>query len=306
MRDWIETLPKAELHVHLEGSLEPATLCEIDPSLSEDEVRRAYQYADFAGFLQSFAFAAKRLRTPEHYAIAARGLFDRLEAERVEVAEVILSAGVVLWKGLDFEAVWAALVRETEARRGAMRIGWNLDAVRQWGVDKAWDVVRLAADRVPEGAVSFGLGGDEAGGPAREFGEIFAYARERGMRLTCHAGETCGAGSVWDALSIGAERIGHGIRAVEDPALVAHLAARQIPLEVSITSNVRTGAVESFEKHPVRQLFDAGVPVILNTDDPALFDCTLGGEYELAARQFGFTGAELQQIAANGFRYAFV
>ncbi len=306
MRDWLVALPKAELHIHLEGSIEPATLCEIDRTLTEDEVRRAYQYSDFPGFLQSFAFAAKRLRTPEHYAIAARRLFDQLEAQGVEVAEVILSAGVVLWKGLDFAGVWDALVRESEARRGRLRVAWNLDAVRQWGVDKAWDVVRLAADRVDEGALSFGLGGDEAGGPAAEFREIFAYAQERGMRLTCHAGETCGPESVWQALEIGAERIGHGIRAIEDPALVAHLASRSIPLEISITSNVRTGAVGSLAEHPVRKLFDAGVPIVLNTDDPALFGCGLIDEYVLAAERFGFTAAELESIAQNGFRYSFV
>jgi adenosine deaminase/aminodeoxyfutalosine deaminase len=114
-----------------------------------------------------------------------------------------------------------------------------------------------------------------------------------------------GPWSVWEALQIGAERIGHGIRAIEDPALVAHLAAKQIPLEVCITSNLRTGAVPSLAVHPVKCLYDAGVPIILNSDDPALFGCTLTSEYELAAREFGFTEVQLAELARNAFRYAF-
>jgi aminodeoxyfutalosine deaminase len=304
MRDWIHVLPKAELHVHLEGSLEPETLCEIDPSLTRNEVSEAYRYSDFGGFLQSFAFAAKRLKTPEHYAIAARRLFEKLEAQNVELVEVILSAGVVLWKQLDFAAVWEALARESARTR--IRVAWNLDAVRQWGPEKAMEVAILAADRRTEGALSYGLGGDEAAAPAEAFREVFAYARDRGMRLTCHAGETAGAESVWQALAIGAERIGHGIRAIEDPLLVEHLAANRIPLEVSITSNVRTGAVADLAAHPVRKLHDAGVPLILNTDDPALFETDLISEYELAIRSFGFSQEEIDRIRRNGFAFTFL
>ena len=303
MRDWIQQLPKAELHVHLEGSIDIDTLLVIDPSLTLDEARAAYAYCDFQGFLQSFAFVARRLQTPQHYAQAARILFERLAAQNVLKAEVILSAGVVLRKGQHFGPIWDALVRESA--RAPLQVKWNLDAVRQWGVEKAWEVVRLAVDRVDEGAVSFGLGGDEAGGPAADFREVFAFARDQGMRLTCHAGETMGPESVWDALSIGAERIGHGIRAIEDETLVAHLAAQQIPLEISIVSNVRTGAVASLQEHPVRKLFDAGVRIILNTDDPALFETDLNSEYELAATQFGFTRKELSDLAADSLRCAF-
>ena len=135
------------------------------------------------------------------------------------------------------------------------------------------------------------------------------FTGDRGLRLLCHAGETpgttIGPRSVWEALEIGAERIGHGFRSIEDPRLVAHLAEKKIPLEVCITSNVRTSSVPSLGEHPVRKLYDAGVPIILNTDDPALFDCTLKGEYALAAREFGFTDAELAGLAENAFTYAF-
>jgi len=274
-------LPRAELHLHLDGSVEPETLLEIDPALTRDEIAAHTAYTDFAGFLKSFVWVNQRLRTPDHYARVARRLFERLESEGVTYAEVILSVGVILWKEQDLDAIYKALARESE--RTPVTVRWIFDAIRQFGAETAKPVFDLAAERVGEGVVAIGLGGDEVRGPAGLFGDLFREARDRGLRLTCHAGETAGARSVWEALQIGSERIGHGIRSIEDPALVAHLAAKRIPLEVCITSNLRTGAVESLAAHPVRRLYDAGVPIILNSDDPALFGCTLTSEYELAA-----------------------
>jgi adenosine deaminase/aminodeoxyfutalosine deaminase len=166
-------------------------------------------------------------------------------------------------------------------------------------------VFDFAAEHQPEGVVAIGLGGIEAEGPALWYRDLYAKARDRGLRLTCHAGETTGPESVWQALEIGAERIGHGIRAMEDPRLVQHLRDRQIPLEVCITSNVRTASVATLADHPVRKLFDAGVPIILNTDDPALFGCSLNSELDLARREFGFTETELQALAQNAWKFAF-
>jgi len=296
-------LPRAELHLHLDGSVEPETLLEIDPALTREEIAEHTAYTDFAGFLKSFVWVNQRLRAPEDYARVARRLFERLESEGVTYAEVILSVGVVLWKKQDLDAIYRALVRE--AARTPVTVRWIFDAIRQFGTETAKPVFDLAAERVGEGVVAIGLGGDEQRGPAGLFGDLFREARDRGLRLTCHAGETAGPRSVWEALQIGSERIGHGIRSIEDPALVAHLAAKQIPLEVCITSNLRTGAVASLAEHPVRRLYDAGVPIILNSDDPALFGCTLDSEYELAAREFGFTEDELAGLTRNAFRYAF-
>ena len=291
------------MHLHLDGSVEPETLLEIDPSLTHEEIAAHTAYADFAGFLKSFVWVNQRLRGPEDYARVARRLFQRLESEGVTYAEVILSVGVVLWKEQDLDATYKALARE--AARTPVTVRWIFDAIRQFGAETAKPVFDLAAERVGEGVIAIGLGGDEQRGPAGLFGDLFREARDRGLRLTCHAGETAGPRSVWEALQIGSERIGHGIRAIDDPALVAHLAAKQIPLEVCITSNLRTGAVASLAEHPVRRLYDAGVPIILNSDDPALFGCTLTSEYELAAREFGFTEDEIEGLARNAFRYAF-
>ena len=299
----ITGMARAELHLHLEGAVEPETLKELDPSVSDDELRQAFSYTDFAGFLHSYIWVNRKLRGPADYALIARRLFERLAAEGTCYAEVTLSAGVILWKRQDLGAIFDALANE--AARSPVPIRWILDAIRQFGAEAAAPVFDFAADRMGDGVVAIGIGGIEAEGPALWFRDLYAKARDRGLRLTCHAGETTDAQSVWDALAIGAERIGHGIRSVLDEKLLERLRDHNIPLEISITSNVRTGSVASLDEHPVRKLFDAGVPITLNTDDPALFECTLESEYHLAARAFGFTAEELSVIAANSLKYAF-
>jgi aminodeoxyfutalosine deaminase len=297
------TWPKAELHLHLEGSVEPETMQELEPGLSADTVRARYRFTGFQGFIETYKWVVERLRTPEDYAHITRALLQRLEAETVRHVEITLSAGVVLWKGQEFAPIYGA-VRGAAAESG-IEVYWILDAVRHFGVEHAMRVAELAAERVHDGVVAFGIGGDEERGPAAWFREVYRFAKSAGLRLTAHAGEGAGPESVWAALEIGAERIGHGIRSVEDADLVRHLRDRGIPLEVCITSNVMTGVAPSLEAHPVRRLYDAGVPLTLNTDDPAIFGVTLSGEYALAARQFGFSEAEMRGIAENGFRHAF-
>jgi adenosine deaminase/aminodeoxyfutalosine deaminase len=296
-------LPKAELHLHLEGSVTPQTMQELAPEASAEEIRERFRFCNFAGFLDCFKWVVEQLRSAEDYALATRRLLEALARQNVSYAEVTLSAGVVLWKQQDFAPIYDAV--HSEALRSPVQVQWNLDAVRHFGAEHAMQVAELAAGLVGQGVVSFGIGGDEQRGPAGWFGEVYRFARAQGLRLTAHAGETAGPDSVWEALRLGAERIGHGIRAVDDADLMRQLRDRDIPLEICISSNVATGAVASLEAHPVRQLYDAGVPIVLNTDDPGLFCTTLEREYEIAATVFGFSESELRQIAANAFRYAF-
>ncbi len=299
----VEQLPKAELHLHLEGAIEPETLRELAPELSMAEIRERYEYGNFQGFLQSFAWVIGHLRSPDHYAWITRRLLERLESQNVRYAEIILSAGVIIWRDQNVAPIYEAV--RTEAERSPVKVRWLFDAVRQFGVEPAMRVAELATERVHDGVIGYGIGGDEARGPAELFTDVFQFARTRGLRLAAHAGETAGPESVWAALRLGAERIGHGIRSIEDPALVKHLRDHDIPLEVCISSNLATGAVASLSDHPLRRLYDAGVPIVLASDDPAMFGTTLTREYEIAVRYFGFTENELRGVARNGFRYAF-
>ena len=296
-----------ELHLHLEGTIDRETVRLLDPTLTPEEIARFWAFKDFTGFLNCFKFVAKRLRTPADYSFITNRMIESLARQGIEYAEVTLGAGVVLWLGYDFVAVWRA-IREAQMEAGArtgVEIWWNLDAIRQFGRDHVLDVARVAAKYVGDGVISFGIGGDELRGPAADFGEAYRYAKDAGLRLTAHAGETDGPASVRAALDIGAERIGHGIRAIDDADLLRRLREEQIPLEVCITSNVRTGAVESFTSHPVRRLFDAGVPITLNSDDPGLFESTLENEYRLVEQLYGFSKTEVEQLRSAGEKFRF-
>lgn len=293
---------KAELHLHLEGSVDPATLRELAPELAPAEAENLCVFEDFGGFLKAFAAIMGHLRTPADYALITRRLLARLEAENVRYAEIIVSAGVLLWNGREFAPIFDAISEAAAA--SPVEVRWILDAVRHFGVAHGMRVAELAAERTGRGVVGYGIGGDEERGPAAWFPEVYRFARSAGLRLTAHAGETGGPESVWAALELGAERIGHGIHSIDDPVLVAHLRDRRIPLEISISSNLATGVVRSLAEHPVRRLYNAGVPLTLNTDDPGIFRTTLTREFELA-QSLGFTEAELSGIARNAFRYAF-
>ena len=299
----LKQLEKASLHVHLEGAIWPETLMEIDPSLNAGQIRANMPRGTFAQFIESYIWLTRKLTEPEHYALATRDLLRRLQADGVRYAEITLSAGVILWKGQDLGRIYDAI--RAESQRSPIPVFWIPDATRQFGVEAAMQVARFAVERREDGVVAFGIGGDEARAPAEMFADVYRFCRENGLHTTCHAGETVGPESIRAALAIGAERIGHGISAVNDPALMAELRSRDIPLEICPTSNVCTGAVPSLDVHPLRRLFDAGVPMVLDSDDPALFDTTIAGEFDIAATRFGFAEEELARLATNSFRYAF-
>lgn len=309
---FIQSLPKAELHLHLEGSVTPETLVELrrchgKPSTLA-EADALYQYKDFQGFLMAFKTLTDDLQTPSDYELITYRLMQQLKAENVLHAEVYVSVGVCLWRKLDFDAIFEGLERGRECgkRDFGVSLIWIFDAVRQFGPEKAQAVFELAAKYRDRNVAGIGIGGDEQKGPPEMFREQYTFAKDHGLRLTIHAGENAGPESIWGALNLGAERIGHGLNAYQDQHLVEELATRQIPIEICLTSNLRTGCCMKVSEHPVRRYFDQGLMLTLNTDDPAMFQTSLTREYELVQTEFGFTDEHLRELARNSFEASFL
>lgn len=310
---FIFSLPKAELHLHLEGSIEPSTLLELRQRHRMDgaslaEVEQLYDYKDFAGFLSAFKDVTGHLRAPEDYELITYRLMERLKAQNVLHAEVIVSVGVCLWRKQDFAAIFEGLERGRQ--RGEKDFGvsvlWIFDAIRQFGAQKAQSVLDLAIQFRDRNVAGFGIGGDERAGPPEWFAEVYARAAEHDLHLTAHAGESAGPESIWGALNLKAERIGHGLTAGQDAELIEELAERQVPIEICVTSNLRTGCCADVAQHPVRSYFDEGLMLTINSDDPAMFRTSLVEEYALAQQAFAFTDEQLRELARNSFEASFL
>ena len=314
----IASLPKAELHLHLEGSIQPATVRALAArhgvQVHEEEVRLRYAYQDFAGFLEAFKWVTSFLRDPDDYALITRDLGEQLLAQNIIYVEVTLSVGVMLLRKQQSEANFEAILRASEGvAKCGLQMNWIFDAVRQFGPEAAARVLQAAQSCACSSVVAFGIGGDELSTPTSAFRPVYEGAAELGLHRVIHAGEIGGPEKIREAVELlGVERIGHGIAAMHDPALRDLLTERRVALEVCPQSNLCTGALArqlrketaTLEEHPLPALMRHGVPVVLSTDDPAMFHTTLANEYDNAARM-GLAENELLALAQMSFDYAF-
>jgi len=315
----LDALPKAELHVHLEGSIRPPAAVELaarhGEKMTEQEVAARYQYSNFAGFIETFKWVTSYLREPDDYALITRNFLDELVRQNVVYAEITISAGVMLRRMQNVEANFTAIREAAESvLYRKIRTAWIFDLTRQFGPEAALEVARCAAKLHRSGIVAFGMGGDELAFPTVNFRPAFDLARSEGLRIVCHAGEVGGPDSVREAVDLlGAERIGHGIAVMHDAALAKSLALRHVVLENCPSSNVATGALAkqigkssaSLADHPLKQLLEGGSHVTLSTDDPGMFHTDLLTEYAHAA-SLGLSKEQLLQVAEESFNVAFL
>ncbi len=314
---FIAGLPKVELHVHHVGSATPQTVARLaerhagttpvpaDPELLVDYFR----FTDFGHFIEVYLSVVDLIRDPVDVQVLTYEIAAELASQQVRYAELTLTPYSSVIRGIPQEAYLEAVedARRAAARDLGVQLQWCFDIPGEAGPAAADLTLDMALEHQPDGLISFGLGGPEVGVPRPRFARHFAAARDAGLHSVPHAGESTGPQTMWDAITtLGAERIGHGIAAAQDEALLAYLREHDIPLEICPTSNVCTRAVPSLREHPLPALTAAGVPVTINSDDPPMFSTTLNNEYAVAAQLLGLDAAGIAELARQGVRYSFL
>ena len=316
LASFLRKMPKVELHVHLEGSMRPHVLLELArrngvdlPADDEEGLRRWFRFSDFDHFVQVYLTCSRALRTPEDFQLLALDFIEMQAGQNVLYTEAHFTISTHLANGGNGEEILAALeeaMEEGERRHGA-RLRLITDIVRNVGVPGADRTLEWALAARDRGVVALGLSGFESRCRNDTFRPHFETAAREGLHRVAHAGEHAGPESIRSVLEVcGAERVGHGVRAVEDPALVEELRDRRIPLEVCPSSNVCLGVFPDFASHSFDRLYRAGVPVSVNSDDPAFFDTDLSREYLRLHEAFGYTPAELAGLSLAGLRQSFL
>jgi adenosine deaminase len=305
-------MPKVELHVHLEGSIRPETLLKLSernnvmlPAYSLEEIREWYQFSDFDHFIEVYSAICNCIQTPDDFELIATEFLNHQSEQNIKYSEVIFTPSTH-HKHVSFDDQLTAINRarmEAEKNLG-VRMGLVPDISREMRpIEESFLVADWAALNMKNGIIALGLGGPEVGNPPELYQGTFERAQAAGLPSLPHAGETEGPQSIWGAInSLSADRIGHGVRCLEDPELVAFLRENQIPLDVSPTSNVCLGVAPSLAEHPLPELVEEGLFVTVNSDDPPMFDTTLTDEYLQIAKTFGFDINQIKQFVINGVR----
>ena len=315
---YLQAAPKAELHVHLEGSIQPETLLKLArrhnitlPADTLEGLKDWFRFRNFHHFIEVYVTITKCLRTVEDFELIVFEYGAELARQNARYAEVTFSPGNHKWINNVDQDIYMAGLSQGRARvreSFGIEINWVFDVVRNTPDPLRADyTTNVAIEGKAEGVVALGLGGLETGYPPEPFAPWFDRARAAGLHSAPHAGEMAGPASIWGAIrALGVERIGHGVRAIEDGALVAYLAEHQLPIETNPSSNIRLGVYPDFSRHPLRQLYEAGVPLTVNTDDPPLFNVTLTGELCLLDDPFGFDIGAIDTVLLNAVRHSFL
>jgi adenosine deaminase len=314
--EFLQTMPKVELHLHLEGAFTFTTLMSLinkyggDPRVkSLSNLKDRFAFKDFPQFIETWIWKNRYFRAPEDFELSTFETLTNLHHQHVEYVEAFYSPWDFADNDLTMPDITRAVLRACTRAKEAFGIQCMLiaDLNRDHGTDHAMERIDEAAGFLHHGVIGVGLGGSEHLYPAELFEDAFAKAKRLGLHRVAHAGEAAGPESIWAALrKLDIERVGHGIRAWEDPLLIEELRRRKIPLEMCLSSNVCTGVVESIKAHPLKRSLDAGLQVTLNTDDPTMFGCTLTSEYGLLMDELGFTNEELRRISTNALESSFL
>jgi len=302
-------IPKVELHVHIEGAIPHAALFELikkyggDPSVPDvTALEKRFKYNDFSQFIEAWSWKNDYLREYEDFSYIAESVACDLAQQNIIYAEMFFSPSLFTRRGLNVQELTHA-IRSGLSRIPRIEIALIADLVRDYGPDREMITLEQLQEVINLGVIGIGIGGSEHEFPPRPFKPLYEEARKMGFHTNAHAGEAAGAQSIWEAIRyLGAERIGHGTRTREDADLEKYLAEHKIPLEMCPGSNVRTGVVSGFSGHPIREYFDKGLMVTVNTDDPKMFQTSLAEEYRQLEQICGFTKPEICQLILSAIR----
>jgi aminodeoxyfutalosine deaminase len=314
--EFVQHVPKVELHVHLEGSILPRTLIKLAqrnsvslPADEENGLAESYQFQTFEQFIETYSMITSCLRTMDDYRLIAYEYGSECARQNIRYAEVTFTIATnILLTGLSWQEILEGLNEGREQAHKEFGVWWQwvFDIVRN-NPDTQDIVLDIALAAREKGVIALGLGGTEDEFPPEMFVDVFRRAEDEHLHRVPHAGEIAGSQSVWTALKLlHAERIGHGVRSIEDPILVEYLKTNSIPLEICPTSNIRLKVYPDYAHHPIRQLWDAGLLLTVNSDDPALFGTDLNNEYQVLVQYFDFTQSELEQISLNAIQACFL
>jgi adenosine deaminase len=308
-KNWYERVPKVELHLHLEGAIPYGALWKLvnkyggDPTVADlDALKQRFQYRDFPHFIETWMWKNQFLREYEDFTIIAEAVALDLTSQNIRYAEVFYSPPDFAYHGLKTQELTQA-IRKGLDRVPEIEVALVADLVRGSGIENGAAVLKELIDVKDLGVIGIGIGGSEHDHPPEPYEEIYKQARQNGFRTSAHAGEAAGAESIWGAvLALKVDRIGHGTRATEDDALLDYLAEKQIPIEMCPLSNVCTGVVKSIDEHPVRDFFERGLLVTVNTDDPKMFNNSLAEEYQVLVERLGFSQDEIRTLILNAIQ----
>ena len=316
MAQFIQEIPKVELHLHLEGAIPLETIFKLiqraggEQSIKNlDDLSKKLTYTDFTNFIDVWTWKNTFIREEEDFEEIAYRVLESLSKQNVKYVEAFYSPGDFWRVDLSVQGITEYLIKgkETAYRDFGIQSELIIDLIRDHGPERSMQYLEEVTPYLGKGVIGIGLGGSEQSFPAEPYALVYKEARDRGFRLTAHAGEAAGANSIWAAVEkLGVERIGHGVRANEDSELISLLKERQIPLEMCVISNVKTGVCSSIEVHPIKQYFQQGLMVTVNSDDPTMFNTTISQEYLVLVQKLGFTISDLKRLSLNGIDASFM
>ena len=313
--DVIRALPKAELHIHLLGSVRPKTLVELvkaegihTPYDSQEEMRRLFRYQDFGHFIEVYSQLISLIQHEEHFERLAYEALEDCAKQSIRYVELSFSSRDHTQQGLEFDDMVDAINSGIERARNEFGIiaDIRIDLVRNYGPETAMKTLD-DIERKPDNIISVDLGGSEDKYPPEPFKGVYERAKEMGLHLVAHAGEAAGPQSIWDAIKyLDVERVGHAVSAVKDSSLIEYMKEKEIAIEACPVSNVRTRTIESIKHHPIREFYDSGLMVTVNSDDPTLFQTNLNNEYHLLHTELDFSIDELFELSLNATEATFL